>query len=340
MILLLPTAFAADLLFVGNSYIFVNALDEGVDTLLEAGQAAYAASNTVRLAKGGYTFADHVTQAGTDGTEWQANLTDTDGAWDWVFLQEQSQIPGFPRDNSQWIASRDAAAALDDLAEARGAETFFLLTWGRRAGDDTNPDLYPDFPTMQAALTDGYTAYRDATSTAARPTWIAPVGPAFSAVYAESAAAGDPLDPAGKFYRLYSDDGSHPSPLGTYLAACVIYASVTGHSPEGLAPMSGVPDQDAEWPQALAWAVVSDNSLEFTYPSPTPEEIEDDPTDTGGADAAHDDDSEDDAPACGCTTSSDIHGFPTAVTLPIAVVLLALKRRRRRADQGATLSRA
>jgi hypothetical protein len=105
-----------------------------------------------------------------------------------VVLQEQSQIPGFPQDQSDFRASRRAAEDLDDRIEASGAQTLLLLTWGRRAGDEANRERFPDFTTMQAALTDGYLAYRDATSTEARPTWIAPAGPAFARVYAATLA--------------------------------------------------------------------------------------------------------------------------------------------------------
>ena len=31
--------------------------------------------------------------------------------------------------------------------------------------------------------------------------------------------------------ELYNPDGSHPSPAGTYLAACLFLAKVSGHSP-------------------------------------------------------------------------------------------------------------
>ena len=34
---------------------------------------------------------------------------------------------------------------------------------------------------------------------------------------------------------VYAEDVKHPSSAGSYLAACVIYAVLTGHSPQGLA---------------------------------------------------------------------------------------------------------
>ncbi|HSG00735.1 MAG TPA: hypothetical protein VLA20_06370, partial [Vicinamibacterales bacterium] len=82
--------------------------------------------------------------------------------------------------------------------------------------------------------------------------------PAVSASYAEAARrVGGLLLPAGDAWRaawrldptlpLYGPDGFHPSPLGSYLAALVIYASLTGESPIGLpaAAIAGEPGEPA-----------------------------------------------------------------------------------------------
>jgi len=47
--------------------------------------------------------------------------------------------------------------------------------------------------------------------------------------------------------ELYDSDGSHPSPAGTYLAACVIYATLFHQSPEGL------PSKFPKELQSIAW---------------------------------------------------------------------------------------
>src|SRR5262249_44802815 len=49
---------------------------------------------------------------------------------------------------------------------------------------------------------------------------VAPIGPAWQAVREQ--------DPA---IRLYQEDRSHPSPAGSYLAACVLYAACSGSTP-------------------------------------------------------------------------------------------------------------
>ena len=145
------------LLLLGNSYTFYNDLDRVLaDALDEGGHAAEA----TRLAEGGYRFVDHLAQTEVSGSPWEEALVDPGGAGSYVILQEQSQIPGFPHSSADGRDSLAAGGALDDLAEAQGADTVLLMTWGRRLVDADNPDLYPDFRTMQDALADGYLTYR------------------------------------------------------------------------------------------------------------------------------------------------------------------------------------
>ena len=56
---------------------------------------------------------------------------------------------------------------------------------------------------------------------------------------------------------LHDADGSHPSPAGTYLAACVFYAVLTGRRLDGVdgAPL-GVDPADAAALRTLAEATV------------------------------------------------------------------------------------
>lgn len=89
---------------------------------------------------------------------------------------------------------------------------------------------------MQGRLDEGYARYVEATSSPLRPTLAAPVGSAFQVIYQAYIGAGiDPAeDDSSDFYRLYANDGSHPSRRGTYLAACVIYATLTQNDPQQL----------------------------------------------------------------------------------------------------------
>lgn len=258
-----PTALAAssDLVFVGNSYTARHGVDQMTAELFAADGDAVS---TVRLTEGGFTWAQHVDRVEAGDAKW-ARLRDEPHAW--VVLQEQSEIPGFPQVNPEWQASAAAADSLDGWAEASGAETVLFMTWGREDGDDANPDLYPDYPTMQGLLEDGYLAHRDRLSAGGRAVWVAPVGLAFQAVYdAEVAAGRDPLAPGGPFVRLYEGDGSHPTVEGTFLAACTIYATMTGRTPIGLPGPEGLDPDDVARLAAVADAVVIQQAVDLDYP--------------------------------------------------------------------------
>ena len=45
---------------------------------------------------------------------------------------------------------------------------------------------------------------------------------------------------------IYTSDGSHPSPLGTYLATCTFYGVITGNSPIGAPGVLTTIDEDGE----------------------------------------------------------------------------------------------
>lgn len=320
------------MLFLGNSYTFQNELDRAVaDVFAAAGETVEVA----RLAEPGWRFVDHLDAIGTAGS---AHAEAFDDAHDWVILQEQSQIPGFPDGQADVEASRDAAVELDTLAAGTGGETMFLMTWGRRDGDASNPDLYPDFLTMQARLTEGYVTYVDLASADGTPAWIAPAGLAWQRVYEDVLAdGGDPTASDSPFFGLYVDDGSHPSQRGTYLAACVVYASLTGRSPEGLDAPETV--ADAAYLQSVAAAVVLDGEG-FAYPweggggdtggGDTGGGDTDDPEDTGAPDADTASDLDGDAPKddtdgdCGCATGTG----PAAAVGLWAAALVWIRRRR------------
>ena len=56
---------------------------------------------------------------------------------------------------------------------------------------------------------------------------------------------------------LHDADHKHPNAAGTYLAACVFYATLFGQSPAGLpGRIAGLSDGDAQRLQAIAWKTV------------------------------------------------------------------------------------
>jgi len=122
--------------------------------------------------------------------------------WDFVVLQEQSMMPVvYPKQMHQF------ARKLHSEIEKRGAKTVFFLTWARQHK-----------PKMQDGLNEAYFGIARELGAA-----VAPVGPAW-----KNALAAD-----GKL-ALHRSDKSHPNAAGSYLAACVFYATLMQRSPVGL----------------------------------------------------------------------------------------------------------
>ena len=193
------------ILFVGNSYSF--------DLPKVFGDLAKANGKRVlvqQFTNGGWTLAKHAKSE-------KLERILRDSKWDIVVLQEQSQTPAFPRQQRKELMETPAKKLVDEIREADAIPVFFL-TWGRRDGDRSN---FADdtFEEMQKRLNAGYSETAEATGGCA----IVPVGK----VWATQVERGD-----GK--PLYRKDGSHPSKLGSQLAALIFYTSIYGRLPETL----------------------------------------------------------------------------------------------------------
>jgi outer membrane protein assembly factor BamB len=135
-------------------------------------------------------------------------------SWDVLVLQEQSQKPGLP---GKYRDSFHASVAEFAKRVQPGTRIVLFRTWGRRDGDSKNPDLYPDFSTMNDILGREYRKAADSNNTL-----LAPIGDAFAA-YRQSHP--------DHFAELYRKDGSHPSVRAGYLAGCVLLQTITGRPP-------------------------------------------------------------------------------------------------------------
>ena len=216
-----------ELLFVGNSYTYYNDLDQLVASFATSLPGAPIVTAS-RVASGGYRLPQHASDAATEGTPLAAFLgTGPYPSWTFVVLQDQSQVPGFPESQPERIDSVAASVELARRATEHRATTLLFQTWGRRNGDSTNPDRFPDFLTMNNLLAEGYAQMEQAIRAAGYPVRRVPVGAAFAAIREDDLAAGrDPLDSASLFFRLYAADGSHPSLEGSYLAAATFVCTV------------------------------------------------------------------------------------------------------------------
>lgn len=225
------------ILFVGNSYVYSNNLPLVLYNLaLSNGDTIIYDSS----APGGYTFAQHTTNTTTLS---KINAQD----WDYVILQEQSQIPSFDPSQVQ-TETYPYAAQLNDLILANDSctQTVFFMTWGRKYGDASNCAIYPPlctFEGMQGRLRQSYVEMADDNEAL-----VSPVGEAFK--YSRM---------ADSTINLYSIDNSHPSVAGTYLAACTFYATLFETSPVGLNYTAGLDATQAGFLQQIANQTVFDS---------------------------------------------------------------------------------
>lgn len=213
----------------GNSYTSSNGLSGMVESVVDA--SGYN-STVTSLTGGGMRLPQHWQNLNTSGHQWNTTLRTS--SWDYAVLQDQSQVPSFPPSESMWLESRNASVNLSAAISDEGAETVLFMTWGYRDGDGLNA-FNNNFTSMQSRLTEGYTRYAENISAAGHAVWIAPVGLAFKTVHDDVVANGDdPTTSGNLFHDLYASDGSHPSLAGSYLASCVLHATLTGDSCAGV----------------------------------------------------------------------------------------------------------
>ena len=192
------------ILFIGNSY--TGGIREMVTELIK--QSPHSQTQTSFINPGGKTLEFHLKNKGTvDKIK--------NGNFDYIVLQDQSQFPALFPERFQ-----KTAVAFDKIIDQSGSKIVFYETWGRRDGDSKNKRLFPTYDSMQKALSK---SYRSTAKQCAAD--IAPVGSTWKIVREKNPKLGK---------ELYRSDGSHPSPKGAYLAACVFYTTLFDEDPRKL----------------------------------------------------------------------------------------------------------
>lgn len=229
----------AKVLFIGNSYTYVNDLPTLTKNVaLSTGDTLIFDSNT----PGGSTFQMHTTNATTISKI-------TQGGWDYVVLQEQSQLPSFPP-NQVNVEVFPYATQLDSLINATNtcAETMFYMTWGRKNGDASNCGSWP--PVCTYGGMDSMLRLNYMQMAADNHAVVSPVGAVWHWLRTNYPAM-----------ELYNADESHPSPAGSYAAACSFYAAIFRKDPTLITYNFTIPDTDAVKIRNAAKAVVFDSLL-------------------------------------------------------------------------------
>ena len=193
---------------------------------------------------GGYTFMGHSTNATSLNKIAQGN-------WDFVVLQEQSQLPSFP-DSQVQNQVYPYAQQLNNLINQQNpcAETVFYMTWGRKNGDASNCANWPPVCTytgMDDLLNERYRFMAEQNDAI-----LSPVGAVWRYIRENYPTI-----------ELYSGDGSHPSVAGTYAAACSFYATLFRKNPEQITFTAGLTNEVATAIRTAAKVIVFDQLLEW-----------------------------------------------------------------------------
>lgn len=181
------------ILFIGNSYTFYNDLPVQLQQI-SASMGESRAIKTERVVVGGRSLKQH----------WEdtvALAAIKRGGWDYVILQEHSLGALNAPDTM-----RKYIRMFDQEVRNVGAQTVLYMTWARQhkpESQDTIARVYSSIGREIRAL-------------------VAPVGLAWQRVRHEYPAI-----------VLFDPDGTHPSPEGSYLAACVFYAVFYVRAPFG-----------------------------------------------------------------------------------------------------------
>ena len=242
-------------LFIGNSYTYYNSLPELVKAMVNE-KFPDRVVETQLISQGGATLK-------RNWEEGKAQQAITSDHWDYVVLQEQSRLGmGVVIDDEFYFGQTDLffeyARKFNSEIKTAGAKTVFFMTWSRE-----------NQPEKQKILTYAYAAIAEELDA-----MLAPVGLVW-----------DKLRTNNQF-NFYVEDGSHPSPMGSYLAASTIFSTLFKVSPMGLSgnvsgkalsssgepsiearPLTDVSLQDSEVIQTASWSVVEDMERTGGYPT-------------------------------------------------------------------------
>ena len=189
-----------DVLMYGNSFIYTNNMEVILADLFDS---VGEHNSTVAKTAGSLTLEDHWDSINTSGDSWNTTLRNSGHDWDFVVLQDQSQIPGLDRTDQDWITSKDSGVLIADAVEQEGSQVMLMMTWGYLAADPLNPIIYSNYTNMQERLRQGYVDFHDNMTTPSRDVWIAPVGLGFANIYhTVKNSGGTPEAPGSAFHNL------------------------------------------------------------------------------------------------------------------------------------------
>jgi len=224
-------------IFIGNSFFYYNnSLHNHVSQLVKAANPAHKLRMTsVTISGSGADWHDVESYFRPDGIgrySFDENnnivFNKIDRLFDLAIMMDCSQCPIHPQLQSVFF---EYSRKHSDTVRRHGAKPAFFMSWA-----------YADRPEMTDQLAEAYTkAGND------NDAFVIPAGLAFARALKQRPGL-----------VLHAADRRHPSPAGTYLAACTVYAALFKKSPEGLGYAAGLDPDTAHFLQTVAWETTQD----------------------------------------------------------------------------------
>ncbi len=220
-------------IYIGNSFFYYN---NGIHS--QVGQLAIAAKSRIRgtmvtISGSGMDWHDvgsyfrpNAIASYSFTTANEIVFNRLNKLFDVAIVMDCSQCPIHPKLQSVF---HDFAKKNSDAVRQHNAEPVLFMSWA-----------YADKPEMTAQLAEQYTLAGNANRAL-----VIPAGLAFARAIDKQPSL-----------NLYAADKRHPSPAGTYLAACTVYASLFKQSPVGLAYAATLDAPTAAFLQQVAWETV------------------------------------------------------------------------------------
>jgi hypothetical protein len=223
-------------LFVGNSFFYYNnSLHNHVGQLVRAAKVSdhfRAVSATISGSGMDWHnvdsyFAPPMSAYSFDSKN-VVHFNKLDKKFDVAIVMDCSQCPIHPQLKA--VFQEYSRKNAETFRKHRAAPIYFM-SWA-----------YEDKPEMTAQLAAAYTEAGNATDAL-----VIPAGLAFAKALNKRPSLG-----------LYAPDKRHPSLAGSYLAACTVFASLYGKSPEGNSYDAGLDPSLAAFLQSVAWETVKE----------------------------------------------------------------------------------
>ena len=220
------------ILFIGNSFTYYNdGLHKHYGNLLRAAglhQSGITKNRMLTFSGSGLWEMPDALESALANEPWQA-----------VVMHDYSNGP-----ITHWDRFIDSSKQLQNISKQHNVTPYFLMTWAYQGDTDMGPNI-----------ADAYT--RAGLELGIR---VIPAGLAFTA--ANKAGSVNLYTPDLHKYNqdqpVYKKVVKHPSLAGTYLAACTVYAALTGKNPTGLIYHAGLDARDALLLQQIAWQTVQE----------------------------------------------------------------------------------